>query len=526
MPRQRVLLFDGNSLSALRWQAGRVVADRQFAATPEGHAELAQFAHTHRNDLFHLLADIPEEGFQLETVPFVRGGDRAALLKRRLAQYYYGTPLSTAISLGRNADGRRDERIQFAALTRPEMLVPWLDALASAHAPLTGVYSVPLVLADQKWVFAEGKERFLLCTISTGGLRQTYFVAGKMMFSRLTALPAFTDDAVAEGCNAETNRTIQYLVGQRQLTRGTRLPAYVLCHPSLLPTLRKHCIDSADVGYEFIDMAGFAGRVGSKTALKDSRADALFVHMLMARPPAVQFAPEAVRQPWRRWQMRSALRISAAAVLIGALALAARFTTQADTLSARTEALESQSFVDAKRYETLLAGLPKTPLSNDALRAVIARFDELAARNAEIAPMLRHLGRALEAAPGIELDRLAWQVGDKPASGERANSSRGGTAPVPVALSSAPPWVTLEIDAALPAALLGDQRRQLAAIDALAERLRSNGIEVEVLATPVNIESAKSLRSIDYADSDDDTRPASKLAFALRLTQQLGAKPK
>jgi hypothetical protein len=67
---------------------------------------------------------LAEEGFQLEDLPYVQGGDRNALLQRRLSQYYYNTPLSAAISLGRAKEGRRDEKVLFAALTRVETFTP------------------------------------------------------------------------------------------------------------------------------------------------------------------------------------------------------------------------------------------------------------------------------------------------------------------------------------------------------------------------------------------------------------------
>ena len=69
--------------------------------TPTGHAAFAAYLRRHRSSVFHLLADFAEEGFQYEVIPFVRGGDRTALVHRKLNQFFYGSTLATALSLGR-----------------------------------------------------------------------------------------------------------------------------------------------------------------------------------------------------------------------------------------------------------------------------------------------------------------------------------------------------------------------------------------------------------------------------------------
>ncbi|MDK9703144.1 MAG: hypothetical protein OEL20_08380, partial [Sulfuritalea sp.] len=106
MAQKRILLLDGPFLTAHYWSAGRIRVEGEFSHEPVGLEALAAYLDKHRSSLFYLLADIAEEGFQLEDLPYVQGGDRNALLQRRLVQYYYNTSLSAAISLGRAKDGR------------------------------------------------------------------------------------------------------------------------------------------------------------------------------------------------------------------------------------------------------------------------------------------------------------------------------------------------------------------------------------------------------------------------------------
>jgi hypothetical protein len=168
-----------------------------------------------------LLADLADEGFQIESLPYTQGADRQALLSRKLGQYFYGAPLATALSFGRDKGGRRDEKFLFTALTRPQLFEPWLAALRAAEAQLAGVYSLPLLggallaklpnAADSAACWSRLPRRHPAELLrerpaqvqppdANGGLR-----------------PA----EIAAGCAAEALKIKQYLLGQRLLARGT-----------------------------------------------------------------------------------------------------------------------------------------------------------------------------------------------------------------------------------------------------------------------------------------------------------------
>jgi hypothetical protein len=97
-------------------------------------------------DLFSVVADLSGEDFHEEQIPFLRGGDREAIVQRRLAQRYRDTRLATALSLGEAMSAeRRNKRLLLASFTNTQQLAPWLDALEEANARLAGVCSVPLL---------------------------------------------------------------------------------------------------------------------------------------------------------------------------------------------------------------------------------------------------------------------------------------------------------------------------------------------------------------------------------------------
>ncbi|MBK6636183.1 MAG: hypothetical protein IPG34_00110 [Rhodocyclaceae bacterium] len=485
-----VLFFDGSEMTALRAHGGRVESLERFAATPVGMEALVTLLRARSKKPVLVLADIAEEGFQLENIPRLQSSDRKAMINRRLGQYFYGTPYATSLSLGHESGGRRDERVQFAALTRPNMLMPWFDALREARIPVLGLFSVPLVLGKQTLGFAAGEKRFVVVTTSAGGLRQTFFDNGQMHFSRLTQLPNLQAETIASTCSKETAKTVQYLLGQRQITRGAALPVFVLAHSSHHAIFAAHCTNIGDIDYRLIDMQTFAGSVGYTGTVTDSFVESILVHCLASRPPPEQFAPDTERKVFRLWQLRRGMRAAAFLLASTALIASTKIFIDAALLKSDSSDMRAATLVDQRRYEALLSGLPLVSVSADNLRAVLVAYDEIERRSPAIKPALMHLGASLAEFPGIDLKRIEWKA------------DAGSDSPNPRAAPGTTPAVAktmLEVEGTLPLALAGDQRRQIELMEKLASHLQRDGARVTVVTMPVEVQLEKALRSDERA---------------------------
>ena len=520
MAAKRILLLDGPVLSAFHWHGGHVSHEGEFSPEPVGLEALGAYVRKHRSSLFYVLADVTEEGFQLEDLPYVQGADRAALLQRRLGQYYYNTPLSVAISLGRAREGRRDEKFLFAALTRIETFTPWLDTLREAEAILAGVFSTPLVAAGCVGKLAAEGGPLLLVTITRGGVRQTFFDKGKLHFSRLSQLATRSLEEVGRTCAADSAKIFQYLVAQRQVQRGTALRAVVLAHAAQIGELQSMCINSSDLHFEFVDIAGAGRSLGLKDRPGDSNADALLVHCLAARTPAQQFAAPTERRFYRLWQVRTALANAGWLALAAGLLFAGKTALNVYELNEGVEATRAIAAEDTKRYNGILEGLPKVSLTPDNLRTLTKRVDAVRQRIPGIEPLLVHLSQALNAQPRIELTRLNWRLADRldaPAGKPEEAKPRLGAGAAAVAVAAAP-WTILEVDAQLPIGLASDQRAQLELVEGFAARLRDAKTDVKITDRPFDIESDKAIKS---ASDRGDTQPVEVPRFSLRIARQL-----
>jgi hypothetical protein len=521
MSAKRILLLNGPLLTAHYWNAGHVRVEGEFSPEPVGLEALAAYLKQHRASVFYLLADIAEEGFQLEDLPYVQGGDRNGLLQRRLSQYYYNTPLSTAISLGRAKEGRRDEKILFAALTRIETFTPWLDTLREAETNLAGVYSVPLVLAGCCSQLLGDGGPVLFISLSRGGVRHSFFESGKLHFSRLSLLATKSLEEVARTTANDSAKIFQYLLAQRQVPRGTPLRTIVLAHAEQTPTLQDFCRNTGELQFEFVEIATAARQQGLKDVPVDSNADGLFIHCLATKTPAQQFAPAADTRIHGLWRIRFALTSTAWLVLTGCLLYAGKTGLNLYELRDSIEATRAATATDTERYNAILDSLPKIGISPDNLRALIARFDVLRKRTPPMEPLLIQLSLALNDNPRIELVSLDWKIADSLDTGEKAAAdTKGATGapPAAVAVVAGEVWSVIEINARLPLAMVSDQRAQIELIEGFAARLRDPRTNVRILSRPFDIESDKPLKS---ASEKTEAQLADAPKFALRIARQM-----
>jgi hypothetical protein len=501
MASKRILLFDGVRITAYM-AAGSVDAESEFAPNPEGLAAFAAYLGQHRSSLFYLLADVAEEGFQLEDIPYVQGGDRNALITRRLGQYFYGTPFTTALSLGRASSGRRDEKILFMALTRPDALAPWLDALRQGGNILAGVYSITLVLATCAPPWLSGQEPILLITLTTGGVRQSFFDQGKLRFSRLTSLATHSPTEIARTSANETFKTYQYLVGQRLIGAGSTLRTVILASAEQQPVIQEYCRGSDQIIFEFIDLAATARRDKFTNHASELTTDTLLIHELAQKTPAQQFAPAAERRFYHLWQIRFALTAAALVVLASGLPFAAKTLFEAHTQQQQTSAIQAHTALTTQRYNALLGSLPQASISPDNLRALMGRYEELQKHNPGLEPLLIHLSQALNGTPKVELLNLDWEISpslDKAPTGTQKVGA-GNTAPDNA--NGATAWTVLKLQAQLPPGLNADLRAQKNLIDAFAARLQNPQTTVQILAMPFDAESGKALKSLTEAGNE------------------------
>ncbi len=516
MTVRRVLLLDASSLTVFRWHLGGVVAEQQYVASPHGYSAFQEFLRTHHDDLFYLLADLVDEAFQSEDLPYVQGRDRRELIRRKLSQVFYGSPLTLAISMGRRKEGRRDERFLFAALTGQSAIAPWLNTLKQTQAQLVGIFSLPQVIAALALRLDRDSPHLLVVTLGRAGLRQTFLDGSQLRFSRLAPMNIEKGEDLAKACAAETGKVYQYLAGQRLINRETPLKTLVLAHPDHFAALRGQCQDTAERRVELVDLTSLAAKLGIRHPPANSLADTLLSFLLVQRQPRLQFAPSEDRHYYRLWQARFGMRTTAAAILAGAAVFAGAQASKYRELTAANAATQMTLEANRQRYEAMLDGLPKIPISTEELRALTDRESILVRRSPGPEPLLRHISVAMGRMPAVEISRLRWHLANHPDEDAPAAVSRSAGTPKPSDTPAmAGSFAIVDLQAQLPISMAADHRSQLETVEAFAAALRGQNVQVKVISLPFETESGKSIRS------DDGSSAAEPPRFVLRVIQRL-----
>ncbi|MDB5814958.1 MAG: hypothetical protein JWN23_2075 [Rhodocyclales bacterium] len=489
---------------------------RHLYSFPAGEAGIAAFEHWLQetsNGLHTLLADVADEGFHMESVPRVMGPDRRALIARKLAQHFFGSPYSAALSLGREKSGRHDERLLFTAITRPALVEPWLTALRRAEAAVAALYTVPLLTEKLVRQICPGSPRGLILLLSDSGIRQIYFEHGRLRFSRLAPVPEGAFSRWGLDCLREAQKTYQYLNAQRWLTRGTPLPVRIVLSAQdtapVLTDLAESTRAPDNLVFQAASLEALARHVGAPLHHAHSDSRDVIMHLALYGSGSVQLAPTSERRFYRIWQARFAILIAGLLVLVASSVLSLKWALDARTEQIEADSQRSQARLQESLYKRLLSTLPQMPTSLEALRSTVDGIDQLSAHVVDPRLSLQYLSKTLDAFPDISLDGVEWQEADW----------NEETRPVP-STATAPPVTrqTLNVSASLDVASATDPRAAISRIQAFANALRQqSGGEVVLTQQPFDTESNKTLRS-------EAQNVGKRPAFRLQLTLT-GGKP-
>ena len=513
MKPQRLLYLSSHQMAAYHWQSGALTCEETFAISDAGLQQFAEYLAQHPQTVFSLLTNLADEAFHIETIPYLRGADRKTVLTRKMGQVFFNAPLSAALSLGHEKNRRKDERVLMMALTNLAFLQPWLDAVRASEVPLAGIYSLPLLEPLLLKKLHIPPEPCLLLSVQDQSIRQSYFEKGELHFSRLTSLQHSSIGSIAQTFATESLKLQQYLASQRLIGRNQTITAHILAHPGAFKAVQNSCIDTPTVRFNVLDITECARRTGLKTPPADTHSELLFLHLLVAAPPPIQFANDELRHNFRIGQIRSLLQGAGAMTLIGCLLLSGKFWFDAHTVLQETEALRADAALSAQRYSEVLKALPSVPPDNETLKRVIDRYLIQEKRSTTPIAMYHEISRALQTEPSIELDSLSWQIGgaDQAASG----------------LIRQNPNLKTVLDDSESAVVRGtlkpgpssDTRQLLTTFNRFVGTLRANStLQVDVLQQPFDIESGKSLRSGET--SQEESKPRQ---FTLQIIRKIGA---
>jgi len=361
-----------------RWRKGLPVWLADFTSDAAGLADFARWRKEARHAPLTILADLPDEGFVLETIPRLTGAERRAVIARKLRQHFPDTPyVATQTLPGKTGEPktpkRKEETLLFAALPA----TPLQDWITRAE-PIAGLYALPQLFPAAIEQFHLPQDCILL-TRQRDSLRQTWMRAGVACFSRVLSLSL-------DSLRDETRRLFAYLARQSFSPASADLP---LCPLFALSEDERALL-----------MAEF---VVKPDVVVD---DAFFLSLLAKSPPQTQYAPEPLIQSARLPKLKRFILAVGACCLVVGVAFAAYAMREASTL-------RQQRAILLEEAEGIRASLPvaeeeNLPFDVERAKSLLSAFPDKPP--ATMQEDLQALSRLLEGFPALRLERLDWEA--------------------------------------------------------------------------------------------------------------------
>jgi hypothetical protein len=412
---KQFLYLTNTRLVCLVASGKRIVSRREFAVAGAGANAFERYLATMTDVPVHIFTDLAEEDFRLDTIPHVGKSDREALLSRKLSQIFRNTPYRHALLQGREAEGRRDDRVLYTAITNGEVLRPWLEIIDRLKVPLAGIHSSAvfsgILLEELDLLFPHA----LLVTFTPGNaMRQTYFRDLEIKFSRLTPIDLEEGQTLGTMIAEETTRTWQYLDSLRHFSQDDRLEVCILVHKNDRPAIETALRDFAQLQYRLLDIDQVAQKLGLKPPPLDSTAEEVIVHLFLLRHAENHYASPELRRHATQRSARIAVKQLAAAVVVASLAWGGWSVSQVFQKSEADQVLAQQMNSLNREYEDITRALPSFGVGGSTMRDAVNFYNGSIRGFPTLTDFVVPLSQVMRAHPDVRLSQLAWQATDDP----------------------------------------------------------------------------------------------------------------
>ena len=413
MSARHLIYLTNENLVSLVARGGRITGRTVFPVSGAGQADFERHLMGLRTVPTHVITDLAEEDFRLDTIPHLGGRDREAVLGRKLTQLFRNTPYKHALAQGRETDGRRDDRVVYTAITNGEVLRPWVEVLERLQVPVEGIHSSAVfsgqLLAELQLTFPHA----LLVTFTPGdAVRQTYFRNREIKFSRLTPIDLEEGETLGSLLAGETGRPWQYLDSLRNFTAADQLEVCILIHPKDRPAVEPVLRDYDQIQYRLLDIEQVAAKLGLKPPPVSSSAEEVLAHLFLRKPAENHFASLELRRFAVLRSARIAIGATAGAILAAGLAYGGWNVSFA--MQNRDQDLQTAQQVMAAQREldAITRSMPVQGTGGQTMRDTVAFYTGSLRDYPTVASMLVPVSGVLGRYPAIRLTQVAWQAAD------------------------------------------------------------------------------------------------------------------
>ena len=218
---RKFLLSIGDDGAALVYLVGGQVEGRFFFSGVDS-IDIDKVFASDTEAPIHVLVDVSDQSYLQHSLPPVSSFSIPKMVARRLDKEFDKNDIKGSLFLNRSKSGRKEWNYLFVSIRNVAPLSDWLEKLGGYPNLISGIYLFPVELepfmgaikkaVEVENVITKSQWQMLVTHNKTGGLRQTVFRSGRLLFTRL-AKPVGGNAAgvIAGHIEQETINTLEFI---------------------------------------------------------------------------------------------------------------------------------------------------------------------------------------------------------------------------------------------------------------------------------------------------------------------------
>ena len=518
---KRVLYFTGYRMVAQEWSGNKLESGVYFEPDEQGLDLFSAYLRSFKNEPVRLLVDLIEEEFRQVKIPLLRGSDRTSIINRNYAKYFRNSKYRFAISQSIEKKKRKEENLLLIGLTNEYLLEPWLKIVEETRTPLSGIISLPLLSEEYtKTLKSESKVVILVSQQVPSNLRQSVFVDGKLILSRLVPIASFYQGEYANDVVRDIESTQRYLISQRIVERSELVEVHILTNKRHLDKLTIRCAETSAFDFKILEINELLENQKIHVVEEQDFSSVLYCNLASKKTALNHYAQPEEKKYYYHHLGGMALKFCSVAILAIGLGLALSSAIKGWLYTSTTidTALIEQKY--KAKYNQLSENRIDSSTSTNSMQHIVQTVEEIQTKYLNDPEELMTLvSQDISIFSDLRVKQMDWYVSNyaDTDSADVVNWGKQNKRQAKKENTKIPHKKGLFEIAVVEAEFLnfdGNFRYALSAVDDLEKAMSESGkyAYVEIIKRPLDIEPENSLAG-DVGKNRASTKPIALLAF-------------
>ncbi|MCP3688300.1 MAG: hypothetical protein GY784_07795 [Gammaproteobacteria bacterium] len=503
---KRVLYFTGYRMVAQEWSGAKMESSIYFEPDEQGLDLFSAYLRSFNNEPVRLLVDLIEEEFRQIQIPLLRGSDRQAILQRNFNKFFHKSEFIFAVPQSIEKKARKEEKLLLIGITNQSLLEPWLRLIEDTRTPLSGIISLPL-LSEQYIgsLSSAGKAKILVSQEVPSSLRQSVFINGKLILSRLVPVASFYHGDYASDVVRDIESTQRYLISQRIVERTESISLHILSNKRHLDKLTMKCAEQNFADFHVHEINRQLDQYGIDVKDEQDFSSALFCYLASQKQTLNHYAQAHHKKYFHHHYASLALKVATVAFFAIGVGL---LTTSLVRSWIYSNTIYESTLIEQKyraKFNQLSETIIDSTTSTASMQHIVQTVENIEAKYLqEPEGMLSLISRDISLFSDIRVKNIEWFLSAvsnaetaTDVSWDNRQAARQGSRSASNANQQKPVKGFFEV-ANVDAEFLnfnGNYRYVLSAVDDLEKAMMESGsyFHVEITKRPLDIESDNSL---------------------------------